>query len=67
MIDRYRWGVNAYDSLDGTVTRVTDVPSGTRFKTSMKWTTGTAEVDATESEADIIMLHKKLKRVIVNL
>ena len=48
-VDRYRWGVNAYESLDGTVTRVTDVPSGTRFERSMKWTTGTAESDANEA------------------
>ena len=48
-VDRYRWGINAYETLDGTVTRVTDVPSGERFERSMKWTTGTAEVDATEA------------------
>ena len=47
-VDRFRWGVNDYETLDGTVTRSTDVPSGQRFKSSMKWTTGTVEANSNQ-------------------
>ena len=56
-LDKFAFIVSNTDSLDGTVTQATDVPTGKGFANSFKWTTGTAE-SAVASDEVMYIEHK---------